>query len=303
MKLKIKLNEIYERYIKKYYFKCKIKLKILYFKISQIFHNSKNIKSLIIIEIFIFIGIIFYVINPSFAIYQNNYEFSFLRSIVGSNKYDYTLLIFLENTSSNGTDKYSLSNNIPLFGYTYSGYNCNNDSILTYDEKTKSAKVDLLKKDICYIYFDISNSVDISTLIMLEDEVNSNTYSISSNIPYYGYKYSYYECDNDSKLTYDSIKHLVNIQSSKIDVCKIFFKKDKADIEISLYVESAFKSNTYNKMDKIPSDVLYNLNKNMSECLNNNERIETTMNYTNGYIEIDTKNVTNCKVYLNVANE
>lgn len=324
--LKIKLQEIYEKYlkdyildIKKYYIKSKKYLKKIYRKLRYHWQNpqtklGQKLKSiyetkpakvsLTIIGIIITIGIISSLIKPSYAIYQNEHQFSIISGIVGIDEYDYTLLIYVENpTSKSNNSKYSLSDNIPLFGYTYSGYNCKNDSTLTFSEETKNTKVDLVKKDVCSIYFDLTSSSDITINIMLEDTVDSATYSISKNIPYYGYKYSYYECDNNSDLTYNSTQHKVNFKSSNKDVCKIYFQKESSDIEVSLYVEDSYGSNNYIKKNEIPSGQTYTLNAEESECLNNNERTETEISYSNGYIEIDSDEVTYCKVYLNIANE
>lgn len=324
--LKMKLQNVYKNYIKdyieelkKYYHKFKRYLKKIYRKIKYHWHNpqsdlGKKLKKFIetkpakiglsIVGLFLILGIIISIIKPSYAIYQNEHNFSILSGIVGNNQYDYTLLIYIENyTNNDGSGKYSLSDNIPLFGYAYSGYNCKNNSTLIYDEATKYTKVDLDKKDICSIYFDYTNSADITATIMLEEIVNSNTYEMSNNIPYYGYKYSHYECENNSELIYDSNNHKINIKTNNKDKCQIYFKKEASDIEVKLYVEDSIGSNNYIENNSIPANKTYSLNENKSECLNNNERTETEISYSNGYIEIISKEVTYCKVYLDLENE
>lgn len=324
--LKIKLQNIYKKYIKdyieefkKYYHKFKKYLKKIYRKIKYHWHNpqsnlGKKIKEylqtkpakigLSIMGVLLIIIIISSIIKPSHAIYQNEHQFSILNGIVGNSQYDYTLLIYIENfTDNEGSGKYSLSDNIPLFGYAYSGYNCKNNSVLIYDDVTKYTKVDLDKKDICSIYFDYTNSADITSTIMLEEAVNSNTYKAFDTIPYYGYRYSHYECENNSELTYDSNNHKINVKANSKDKCQIYFKKEESDIEVKLYVEDSINSNNYIEKNSIPSNKIYKLNEDKSECLNNNERTETEISYSNGYIEVISKEVTYCKVYLDLENE
>lgn len=321
--LKKNLQNIYENYIKDYiselkiyYQKFKKKIYKLYRTLKYHYNNPKsNIGkkivnfshtkygklSFIIFGIFLISTLIFSIIKPSYSIYQKEHEFSFISAMVGNNEYDYNLLIYIEDKNNEG--KYSLTENIPIFGYSYSGYKCRNNATLIYDENTKYTKVDLIKKDTCSIYFDYTSSADITIDIMLENNVNSNTYSVSKQIPYYGYKYSYYECDNNSTLTYDSNLHKINVETENTDVCKVYFLKEKSDIEVKLYVESTYESNDYIEKESIPIGKSYVLDTDKTECLNNNERTETEISYVDGYIEITSDEVTYCQVYLKLKNE
>lgn len=325
--LKVKLINIYEKYIKdyvieikKYYFKVKKKIKKIYKNLLKLWKNpqsnlGKKIKKLSqtklakitfgIIGIFLILNILISIIKPSFAIYKNESQFTIINGIVGNNQYDYMMLIYIEKPTDSNTNnkKYSLSDSIPVYGYAYSGYSCKNNSTLFFDENTKNTRVNLIKKDICSIYFDYLTTPDISLIIMLEETVNSNTYTIANSIPYYGYKYSYYECDNNSNLTYDSEYHKINVETNNKETCKVYFKKEPADIEVKLYLEDTINSNRYTEKKTIPTGKIYSLNDTRSECLNNNERTETEISYIDGYIEILSKEVTYCKVYLELENE
>ena len=181
-------------------------------------------------------------------------------------------------------------------------YKCKNESILTFNEDTKNASVTLDQKDVCSVYFNLIGSSDVTVNIMLEDEVDTNNYSLSKIIPYYGYKYSHYECDNNSTLTYDSNLHKVKIEASNKDLCSIYFKKEPVDLEILLYVQN--KNGNYNESNTIPSGNNYTINEEKSECINNNdERIETNISYTDGFIEVTSSEVAYCQVYLDIKNE
>lgn len=276
---------------------------------NALFKSDNRKRNLALVGGFAVIFILALVSLPSFAIYQDQFEFPILGGVVGdkyASQFDYTLLIYVEeaNNSGEGSGTYNLTSDIPTLGYTYSGYNCKNDSTLIYDEETKFTSVTLDKKDICSVYFDLNGSSDITLKIMLEDAVESNTYSITSEIPYYGYKYSHYECDNNSTLYYDSNLHKVKIEAANKDLCSIYFQKEQADLEVQLFVENTYQSKNYKEALTIPSGNNYVLNEANTECLNvNNERIETIVSYTDGYIDITSGEMAYCKVYLDLANE
>ena len=268
---------------------------------------SENRKrNLTVIGSFLVINLLLLIL-PSFAIYQNQFDFSMLGGIVGdkyANQFDYTLQIYVEKVNSvgEGSGTYNLTSDIPTLGYTFSSYNCKNNSILTFNEDTNNTSVTLDKKDFCQVYFDLIGTSDITLKIMLEDEVDANTYSLSDNIPYYGYKYSHYECDNNSTLTYDSNLHKAKIDANNSDFCTIYFQKEPFDLEVLLYLENT--NGSYIESNSIKSGNNYVLNESSSECLNNNdERIETNISYTDGYIEITSSEVAYCKVYLDLENE
>ena len=44
--------------------------------------------------------------------------------------------------------------NIPAFGFSYSGYDCANGSTIEIDPETGKVKVASSQKDICYVYYD-----------------------------------------------------------------------------------------------------------------------------------------------------
>lgn len=274
---------------------------------DSLLNSDNRRRNLIVIGSSIVICLLFLASLPSFAIYQNQFEFSVLGGVVGdkyANQFDYTLLIYIEETndSGSGSGRYNLTSDVPTLGYTYSGYKCRNDSTLVFDEETQFTSVTLDKKDVCSVYFDLNSTTDIALKIMLEDSIDSNTYTLSNKIPYYGYKYSHYECDNNSTLTYDSELHKAKIEASNKDVCSLFFQKEPVDLEVKLYVEN--KSGNYIESETIPSGNNYVLNESNSECLNNNnERIETEISYTDGYIEVISQEIAYCKVYLDLQNE
>ena len=248
-------------------------------------------------------------INKSFAIYQNEYNFSILKAKVGDNyssKFDYTLLIYVEdlNDTGAGSGRYSIKEVIPAIGYAYSGYKCQNGSILTYDETTQNTSVTTDQIEVCSIYFDSTAMADVTLNVMLEENPDSNTYSVTNQIPYFGYKYSHYECDNNSTLQYNQELHNVSITSTNQDTCSIYFKKYPVDLEVKLFVEDSYDSNNYIERLSIPSNKVYELNNSNSECINNNgERIDTTIDYVDGYVEIGSKELAYCSIYLDIKNE
>ena len=282
-------------------------------KLSNIFENiflkSKyRRRNLLVTGSLIIVCLFLLVLYPSFAFYQNNYEFDLIGGVVGdmyANQFDYSLLIYIEETNSlgEGTGTYKLTSEIPTFNYVYSGFKCNNNSTLKYDETTAFTSVTLNQKDICSIYFDLLGSADISIQIMVEETINSNSYKISNFIPYFGYKYSHYECDNNSYLTYNSELHKVSVETSSKEYCQVYFKKEEADIDIKLFIESTHNSQNYIERLSIPSNKEYQISNN-TICFNeNNERVEIDISYTDGYIQLNPLSISYCNVYLDLKNE
>lgn len=240
----------------------------------------------------------------SYAYYNDLATIPLIQAKVGSiydKDSDYVLLVYLENTDEfgNGNKNYHLSNSIPHLGYSFSGYKCNNNSTLIYDEDTKVTSVTLNQREVCSVYFDITSPLDLTAKIMIEESVSSGTYKLSENIPIFGYKYSHYECKNNGNLEYDSKLHKIKLSSSGKDDCNVYFNKEVADIKMNLFVENTLNTEDYIERISIPSNIEYRLNESKSFCKNNkNERIENNITYNDGYINILAQEVSECSVYL-----
>jgi len=245
----------------------------------------------------------------SFGYYHNEESLLLLKGVVGNiylNEYDYTLLVYLEEIDSkgNGNGRYYLTDSIPAFGYNYSGYKCENGSSLIYDEESMATSVSIDQKELCSVYFDIIDGMDLTVKIMLEDEVGTDNYAFHEEIPPFGYRYSHYECANNGILQYDSTLHKVTLSSSTAEHCSIYFKKESADIIVNLFVESEAQSGVYNKASTIPPNVKYTLNDTTSSCKNTEEeRIDASMSYVEGYINIGVSEMSTCNIYLDRINE
>ena len=297
-KFKKKINKIYKKLI--------INFNLLK---ERLFRKENRKKYLTTTGILIILNLLLINIYISFGYYYEEASLSLIRATVGNmylDKYDYVLLVYLENIdiNGNGNGKYRLSEEIPSLGYNYSGYKCKNNSVLLYDETTKMTSVTVEQKEVCSIYFDVISSLDLAVSIMLEDTPESNTYSVSDKIPAYGYKYSYYECSNNGKLEYNSELHTVRLSSSSNEYCSIYFTKEKSDISVKLYVEENYLTGDYIERLSIPANISYTLNESKSICTNkNNERIDTEVSYLDGYINIESSEITNCSIYLDKENE
>ncbi len=64
---------------------------------------------------------------------------------------DLNVKVLLETNP--GSNTYELANTIPSSGYTYSHYDCTNNSNITYDDNTKKITLTSIQKDYCNIYF------------------------------------------------------------------------------------------------------------------------------------------------------
>lgn len=326
-KIKIKTNKIlkkikgifneYQKDFFKYYTVVRKKSKKIYrkskyyfFKLKEdILRQENRKKYLTTTGILIVINLLIINIYASFGYYYDTDSLSLLRTVVGNmymDKYDYVLLVYLEDTDStgNGNGKYHLSESVPSIGYNYSGYKCQNDSALVFDKETKIASVNLIQKEICSIYFDAIGKMDLSVKIMLEKEINSNEYTLTDKIPSFGYKYSHYECASNSLLEYNSELHKIKLSSTTQEYCSMYFKKESSDITVNLYIEQNYQTKDYITRQSIPTNTIYVLNEEKSICKkNNNERINTPITYEEGYINIETSEMVNCDIYLDKNEE
>lgn len=151
-----------------------------------------------------------------------------------------------------------------------------------------------------------SLNYDYVLRIFIEDSNNDNkTYKLVNNIPTYNYQYSNYICNNNGELIYDSVNNTTSISLDGKESCSIYFDLiSKPDIIVNIYLETDLDSNNYIRSDTIPNNINYELNTTKSECLDkNNNIINNNISYNNGLISIDTTRISNCEVYLDVANE
>lgn len=310
-------NNPKNKFLKVIFNKTTIIYKKFIFSVTKTYENIKSFLlnkenralKLSLLGIFILLNLIILFNFTSYSIYKNEFNFSLLSAKVGdkySSMYDYSLLVYIEesNTEGVGSGNYNLTHEIPTYGYSYIGYKCKNDSTLTFNSENNNASVTTNHKDICSIYFDLANKSDISLKIMIEEEVDSNKYKVNNIIPYYGYKYSHYECENNSELKYDETLHSVKISSNNPDYCSIYFRKIAEDVTVQLFVEENSGAGDYINRANIPSNNLYVVNDTKSVCFNKlEERIDSTIEYTDGYIEINANEISYCKVYLDKENE
>lgn len=130
------------------------------FKKNLLSHENRK-KYLALMGILIIVNLLILInFYTSSAYYYVENSFSLIRASVGNvylRDYDYTLLVYLEESDDkgNGKGKYYLTDDIPSVGYSYSGYSCVNNSILIYDANTKTTSVTTDQKDVCSIYFNI----------------------------------------------------------------------------------------------------------------------------------------------------
>ena len=120
--------------------------------------NKKPKKILILTMIIIIAYLLIINVYTSYAYYHSDATFPLINAVVGityEEKYDYVVLMYKEevNTSSNNEKTYNLVNEIPTEKYTYNNYKCQNDSVVSFDEKNQSISIISNRKDVCSVYF------------------------------------------------------------------------------------------------------------------------------------------------------
>lgn len=278
-----------------------------YYSIKEYLLCAKNRKKNLTAISFLIVIHLLLLISLSNAFYFDEANISIMQALIGDfdqNNYDYTLKIYLENDDNTGSKTYRLSDSIPNYNYTYSGYNCKNNSSLVYDEVNKVTNVTIDSKEYCSIYFDLVNHADIIVNIYKEDNLNTNNFTKDNYIPIYGYEYDQYICENNSELIINNNLHKIIVNTNNRDTCNIYYKKNKELIDIELYIEDGLNSNNYNKKGYIPYNINYEINSTKSKCYDsNNNIINTPINYINGILDIDSNQINTCEVYMDVSNE
>lgn len=133
-------------------------------------------------------------------------------------------LEFLIETSPN-TKEYTLTEKLPLYGYTYDKYTCENNSTLIYDETTQKFKISANKKDKCKVYYNkLTADININiyaiknnSYVQITTIPEGNTYKINSDKTI---------CKNmsnekvDAKVTYTN--KIINIDTKEKIICDVY---------------------------------------------------------------------------------
>ena len=126
---------------------------------EYIFSAENRKRNLVTLGVFIILNLLIMNLYFSNAYYFVEASYPLIHAKVGniySLDYDYVFFIYLQDEID--SSRYNLAGDIPLVGYSYSGYSCNNNSVLIYDDILKTTSVDLDKKDVCSVYFDVINN-------------------------------------------------------------------------------------------------------------------------------------------------
>lgn len=286
----------------------------------------KNLKAKKIIFAFAFLSLMLVIgISVANAYYTNTSSISVLASLVGdfdSGDGDINMIYYKENDEGRYVRTYA----IPALGYTFNDAktNCNqtcsnSDSSAScyynYDSTTHSINLDSEDKVTCKFYFDKEINADVIVNILKQDEngtyeYNSNKYSLSENVPAFGYDYVGYSCTNGSTAQYISDTRTFKVNTTQKDTCYVYFdtNEEVADIVTKIYI----KENTeYKEVEYIPQNKTYTLSQTeASYCVNGitdnasySNANSSTISYENGYINIDSSEQQTCKVYLDLVTE
>lgn len=217
--------------IKEKYNFLKDNYKEIWLRFKENFKNKEFRKKYIVIGLVLILNVLLINIFFTFAYYEKKDAIPILQATVGDfelNKSDYSLLVYIEDATATGigSGTYHLTYAIPSYGYTYSGYSCKNNSTLLYDEVTKETTVTITQKESCSIYFNLSNTLDLSIKVMVEEKANSNKYKISNTIPDNDYTYTRYECMNGGSIDYDAASKKFTMNTNKKEYCFAYFNKN-----------------------------------------------------------------------------
>ncbi len=127
--------------------------------------------------------------------------------------------------------------NIPAYGFTYSGYYCQNGSTVEIDEETGNIKVLATQRDVCYAYYDGDlQNADIIANVYVQKVVGGNYVKVSSIPNSQKYKIaeekeSYCHTEDGTKTssvpTYENF--YINIpETDQKQVCEVYLDIDNS---------------------------------------------------------------------------
>ena len=93
----------------------------------------------------------------------------------------YVMMQDANGTHEHGDKKYRIIDNIPAFGFNYSGYSCQNGSTVEIDNSTGNIKVLSNERDVCYAYYDGDlQKSDIIANVYVQKSVGGNYVKVAS---------------------------------------------------------------------------------------------------------------------------
>ncbi|MBE6156400.1 MAG: hypothetical protein E7161_01475 [Firmicutes bacterium] len=136
----------------------------------------------------------------------------------------------LDGEKNYNNKKYTLIENIPAYGYTYAGYECDNDGVVNYISATKEFNVSTQTKDTCYAYFNDTKTADIMANIYVQVKVSGTTYQKVDSIPTnriyelseHKNSYCYDSTGNDMGATINYTDGSVSITASGKQTCDVY---------------------------------------------------------------------------------
>lgn len=127
------------------------------------------------------------------------------------------------------TKNYSLFDNVPAYGYEYTGnYKCDSSANVTYNSETKKFSVATATKNTCYVYFNSVGESDVIVNVFVQSAYGSTTYSEVSTIPsnkIYALNETKSNCYDSSGATGSAISYVdgyINISASGAQTCDVY---------------------------------------------------------------------------------
>lgn len=121
--------------------------------------TANNYKKYLTIDLFFIVLCLFLLVTYfSSAFYNDSISLPLMSSKVGefyNKNSDLSVTVYQEiiDQYKNPSGNYQVVKDIPIENYTFSRYECLNNSIISYDDTLKSVIMDATMKDECKVYF------------------------------------------------------------------------------------------------------------------------------------------------------
>lgn len=278
-------------------------------------------------------------INVTYAYYYDSSLLSILAGKIGdfdTGDGDVNVIVYKE--TGKDTNVFTRSYSVPAVGYKFDSTltkcikPCDDDSnknctiscsqsssstpscYYSYNSTNNNFSVTSEHQVTCKFYFKSESNSDINIYIMKESttsteyQYSSKYYEMVENVPAYGYKYAGYSCENSDAIeSFEYVSELkkFNVSTEYKNTCYAYFEAEgSADIIVNVYVQSASGSAVYEPVTTIPANKTYKLStssSNVSACYDTSgNSTDTTIEYTNGYINVSATEKQTCDVYLDL---
>lgn len=252
--------------------------------------------SLIYTFFIVFLLLMIFLLNSysSIRFLLDQYKYDIKNSFAEASGSDINLYLMVWDEN---TQEYELQDEMPAFGYYFEpnfSY-CKNGSTISYANGNVS--VTAVRRDSCYAYFKEAEKDIILKIYTKETETSDRV--LVKNVPNYSYTLTSKNCTNGAILNFNEDSRKFTISSSQKTTCEVEFTKKEMDIIINFFREDALGNHAYNGLKYKEVTEVPGITYTFDSYVCTNSGVNTTIDYENGELVIESSGRNECNVYFN----